>query len=369
MTNRAPCGAWALVVLLGAGCSEDLPIERTSSVQHPERRLVEEGPCDECTLDLEEVAVLGELTDPVAVRDDAASRDCMVARRGEGDFLVSGLIGGGAVASFWADGRFSHTYGRRGQGPGELGSDLRIAVGPGDSIIVMDSSQRRAGIYGPAGSFSRSFRIPAVSRPWARRSDGAFVFVDDPETPRDPVFTILEPDGELLGTVGRPGHRDATIPLDSWVVSASTSGGLWAASIWEYEIFHIDLDGTVDLILERGASWFPPEGRYEDGMPVTVRPTPLIRFIREMRPGFLMVVAVVPDKRWEPGIPPRPSFEWGRRVFDTHVEVIDIREGRVVASAVADEWLGAVCSSTLMYTVSEGHDLTLQVRILEPSLR
>lgn len=367
MINRAVYGAWALVALVGAGCGGDVADQgESSSAPEPERRLIVEGPCDECTLNLEEVAVLGGLTDPVAIRDDAASRDCMVARSAGGDFLVSGLIGGGAVARFQADGTFDHTFGRRGQGPGELGSDLRIAVSPGDSIIVMDSSQGRAGMYDSRGRFSRSFPIPAVSRPWARRADGAFAFVQSPETPGDPVFTILGQGGEPLGTVDRPGHRDETMPMDSWVVSASASGGLWAASMWEYEVFHIDPDGNVDLILERDASWFPAGGRYEDGMPVTVRPTPLIRFIREVRPGFLMVVAVLPDQRWEPRIPPRPSFEWGRQVFDTHIEVVDIGAGRVIASAVTDEWWGAVCDSTLMYTVSEGDDSTLRLRIVEP---
>lgn len=364
MTSRPVYSAWAIVALMGSGCGTDLA-ELDGSIA--ERRLISEEPCAGCTLNLEEVAVLGGANDPVAIRDDAASRDCMVARNAEGEFLVSGLIGGGEIARFQADGTFSETFGRRGQGPGELGADLRIAVGPGDSIIVIDGSQGRAGIYDSRGNFSRSFQIPVVSKPWARRTDGALVFAQDPATPKDPVFTILGPEGEPIGTIGRPEARDGTMAVDSWVGSASATGGLWAASIWEYEIFHIDHDGTVDLVVERDATWFPDGGRYREGMPVTVRPPPVIRFIQEVRPGLLMVAAVVTDPNWEPGIPLQPSFEWGRRAFDTRVEVIDVEAGRVVASTVTDQWLGAVCDSALMYTVSENEDLTLRLRVVDPS--
>lgn len=319
-------------------------------------------------LHLEEVAVLGGRDDPVAIRDDAASRDCMVARQPGGDFLVTGLVGGGRIARFRADGTFRQTFGRRGQGPGELGSDIRISVGPGDSIVVLDDSQARAGIYDGSGTFLRSFGVPAVYRPWTRRQDGALAFAQAPAAPGDAVLTVMSREGEPVGTVVRPGGMDELPPLDSWVVGASTDGGLWAASIWEYEIFHIAADGRTDAVLGRDGSWFPSGGAFRDGMPTTVRPPPVLRFVREIRPGVLMVVAAVPDQDWEPDIPPRPSHDWGRRVFDTRIEIIDVEAGTVLTSTLRDEWLGAVCDSDLMYAVSEGRDLTLRLRVVRPIL-
>ncbi len=368
MTCRKIGWAWAAVALVGIGCGTNVDERDARSAFDPDRRFIVDAPCEGCTLALDEIAVLGGPNDPVAVRDDAASRDCMVARGPKGDFLVTGLIGGGQVAHFRADGSFSHVFGRRGQGPGELGSDIRISVGPGDSIIVIDDSQARAGIYDWSGGFSRSFPIPSAFRPWTRQHDGSLVFAQDPATPSDPVFTVLSRNGESLGTVARPGDRDDTMDLDSWTVSSSTDGGVWAASTWEYQIFHIDADGRTDVVLQRDASWFPSGGRFQEGMPTTVRTPPLIRFVREIRPGLLMVVAVVPDRNWEPNISLRPSYEWGRRVFDTRIEIVDVQTDGVIASTISDEWLGAVCDSDLMYTVFEGQDLTLRVRVVRPTL-
>jgi hypothetical protein len=359
---------WAAAALLAIGCGPDVDQRAETSTSDPERLAIVDAPCEGCTFGLEEVAVLGDLNDPVAIRDDAASRDCMVVRAPGGDFLVSGLVGGGEVARFRADGTFSQAFGRRGQGPGELGSDLRISGATGDSIFVFDHSQARAGVYDGSGGFARSFTIPGAYRPWTRRHDGSLVFAPDPTKPGDSAFTVLSADGASLGTIARPAGRDESPPLDSWVVSASSDRGLWAAGIWDYEIFHIGAEGRTDRVLSREASWFPPGGTFQDGMPTTVRPPPVLRFAREISPGVLMVVAVVPDEAWEPNVSPQPNHEWGRRVFDTRIEIIDIEAGGVVASTVRDEWLGAVCDSDLMYSVAEGRDLSLRLRVVRPVL-
>jgi hypothetical protein len=216
---------WAAAALLAIGCAADADQRAEPSKSDPERLALVDAPCEGCTFHLEEVAVLGDLNDPVSIRDDAASRDCMVVRAPGGDFLVSGLVGGGEVARFRADGTFSHAFGRRGQGPGELGSDLRVSGGAGDSIFVFDHSQARAGVYDGSGGFARSFPIPAAYRPWTRRHDGSLVFAPDPTTPGDSAFTVLSADGELLGTIARPADRDESPPLDSWVVRPALSLG------------------------------------------------------------------------------------------------------------------------------------------------
>ena len=55
------------------------------------------------------------------------------------------------VRIFDATGRPVAAFGRRGQGPGELGTPMAISVAPNGNIEVIDMSRRRLTRFGPAG--------------------------------------------------------------------------------------------------------------------------------------------------------------------------------------------------------------------------
>jgi len=67
------------------------------------------------------------------------------------------------VRFFTAEGAHQMTFGREGQGPGELGSgDHMLLLGPGDTLLVGDYSQnRRVHVLAPDGTWLESFSMLA----------------------------------------------------------------------------------------------------------------------------------------------------------------------------------------------------------------
>jgi len=318
--------------------------------------------CDSCDLTLVRIASVGRFEDAVTVREDASLQDCMVTRDPHGRIFVSGLIGGGVVARFAPDGSFDMEFGRRGEGPGELGAELRVSSGPGDSITVVDSDQQRLSVFSPDGQFERAFQVPRVTRPWATMADGSLVIGGSGQD--GPWLQMVSPDGMTRSSLGAPLTGPAD-PTDAWLVSPSSSGGMWVASIWEYKLVLLDSLGTPTSTVERSAEWFPNGQRYESGMPFTVRPPPVLRHIHDQGDGYVLVASAVPDPAWEAELPLTPGYEWGRRAFDTRLELIDIASGRVSRATVVDAWLGFVCNSSLVYQVSEGDDMVPRLDLFE----
>jgi hypothetical protein len=106
------------------------------------------------------------IDDPVSIREDAAQSGCMIAEMDSGEYLVSGVVGGGLIARFSSDGRFEKTFGRPGEGPGELGTDGRVFVGPGDTMFVSDFTNRRLSAFGPSGALAWDMPIGAPTWAW-----------------------------------------------------------------------------------------------------------------------------------------------------------------------------------------------------------
>lgn len=62
--------------------------------------------------------------------------------------------GNSRIQCFSKEGRFQFTFGRRGQGPGELSKDASsIKILADGNIYVIDNLQRRINVYGPGGKF------------------------------------------------------------------------------------------------------------------------------------------------------------------------------------------------------------------------
>lgn len=60
------------------------------------------------------------------------------------------------VLKFGRDGSFLLAFGREGGGPGEFRFPSGLTLGPGDSIWVSDSGNRRISVFAPDGTFGRS---------------------------------------------------------------------------------------------------------------------------------------------------------------------------------------------------------------------
>lgn len=177
---------------------------------------------------------------------DAFGRIRGVALDGRGRILIADDLNH-RVAVFGADGRFAGYAGRKGQGPGEMESPLRVAVDARDSIFVWDMANSRVSVFAPDLRFRRSFALPPQ---WLVTSmdflpDGRLLIA---------AYGTGEPGG--LHVVSRAGRRERTFgprPVQTNLSgyessllggSADLSGGTIAYSNKSpYEITFFDLAG------------------------------------------------------------------------------------------------------------------------------
>jgi hypothetical protein len=177
---------------------------------------------------------------------DAFGRIRSVALDGRGRILVADDLNH-RVAVFGADGRFAGHAGRKGQGPGEMESPLRVVVDASDSVFVWDDSNGRVSVFAPDLRFRRSFTLPPQ---WLVTSidflpDGRLLVA---------AYGKGEPGG--LHVVSRAGRRERTFgprPAQASLAgfessllggSADLAGGTIAYSNKSpYEITFFDLGG------------------------------------------------------------------------------------------------------------------------------
>lgn len=326
----------------------------------------EEVACPDCEIVLEEVAVLGDLTDSTSIRQDATGAGCMVGRLSSGEFVVSGTVGGGRMSVYDGPGPAVRTIGRPGEGPGELGSYLRIWVGEGDSLFVIDEANARVQLLTHEGDFVRSFPTPARLRPFTRLDDGTFLFHRTPNTVTDPLFVHVDETGVELGRFGTPELEE--VDLETWVVTGSRAGGFWTASAWEYELSEWSSPGELVRTVRRDAAWFPGGVWWTENLYEEDPPGPLLGRIWEGESGLLWVFSGVPDSDWEPNEMKVPDPDWDRDNFDMMIEVLDLTTQRLVAARRIDYRLGEVCGSPLMYSVEYSDSGDTQARVVMPTL-
>jgi len=289
-----------------------------------------------------------------------------MGRFSTGEFVLGALVGGGEIFVFQTDGQLSRRFGRKGEGPGELGGRLALAIGPSDSLFVLDNDQARLSVFSSSGDFIRSFPAPNRVRAFTRLNDGTFLFHRTPLEPTEALFHLTGSNGEA----GRQfGEVSQELPeLDGQVITPGNPDGFWTASIWTYELFRHESPDSVGRRLIRRVDWFPAGGKYVEGMPFSIPSPPVLKHLWDDGEGRIWVYSLVPDEAWEPRIPLTPSYEWARRNFDTVIEVIDHRSGKVLASHRYDDMLGTVCGSPLAYAVVESEDGDTRVQVFRPTL-
>ncbi len=329
-----------------------------------------EPQCPDCTIALEEVAVLGDSSDDASVREDAMVWGCMVGQLSTGEFVMSGAIGGGSLFVYGDGGGVRRTIGRQGAGPGEFGRRMRMVVGEGDTIHVVDDSHLRVQTFTSSGEYVRSFRIPGIPGRFALLAGGNFMLHRKLTGQGDDdgyLFYMVDPAGEVLARFGKPTRE--LIEKDQWLASPSNNGGFWTASMWKYEFIHRTLVDSIDLTVTRDVSWFPPDGKWDDEMYVTVPPPANLVHMWEDDLGRLWTYTAIPDEEWELASEQRQGMpEWATNTFDIMIEVIDLREGRLIAQHRHDRWVGPVCGSNLMYTVVRAESGDTRVHVFRPTL-
>jgi hypothetical protein len=262
---------------------------------------------------------------------------------------------------------FLRPIGRKGQGPGEFQAVTAVAIAPGDSLVIVDTGNLRITVLTPNYEYARTLTVPVTGQQ-ARVSPEGVVYVAG-------LFRSLE-------NLGYPVHRlDAdgsvrSLGAENPEFTPETRGrmrrvlaldrqGIWIGHALEYRIEMWEASGRMRTVVHRRADWFPRADRY--GLdPDTNEPPALLQGVHVLDEDRLLTMINIPEEEWEEGIGTRETIT-GRQtegvtdseaVWRTRLEVLNLTEGRVVASlTVPQRMLGFVGNEPIAYgegTVGDG---------------
>ncbi|MYH53382.1 MAG: hypothetical protein F4139_10585 [Gemmatimonadetes bacterium] len=150
------------------------------------------------------------------------------AREGEAPYLLNGAVsatklpdgrivvadgGSSELRMFDSVGTHVRTWGGDGEGPGEFWWLNHVAAWPGDSIVAWYPARGRVSVFGPDGSYGRSFGLwgdcpPGCPGAVAARRDGTILTTHPGEASDSALLQIRDGDGELLASLEKLPDRD-----------------------------------------------------------------------------------------------------------------------------------------------------------------
>lgn len=337
------------------------------------RRVPDDLSCPRCSIELREVATLGDRLGPGVIWNLPTN----VMQDGRGRYWVFDQKELPLV--FDGTGRFVAKVGRKGPGPRDLGEYRGAIALPGDSVLYFDD-RNRAVVIGPDLAIARALAGRQLLRPslviqWpdslllhgpvstpGSRGHPLHLVGFGPEAPR-----ILRSFG---GTTGEPDPR--ATPFESFQVAAPATGDeLWAAPMLEYRVRRMTRAGSPGLEIRRAPAWFAERSSPWLGNRTTP-PPPRLFGVREAPDGLLWVFIQVAAPGWRDGWARVPAGMSDiplrlidvEKFFDLVVEVIEPAAGRVVArrrfeaTAVG---LPAAGPNIALYRTDDAGDVTIRV--------
>lgn len=249
-----------VVVLVLAGCGGEggggTAVAAVDTVQGVERwsYAAERGPRLDWALDT--VGVLGDAFAEDAYQFDDVTREGLAAD-GAGNLYVLDRQGS-RVLKYDPEGRHLSTYGRQGEGPGELGQPLGLGVGPGDTVWVSDFSNTRLTGYPQDGGAPRMISYgenAGVPSPALAALDDGFV-----QTLR-PLINFRGGPGGIRRTGADGSDADETapprIPLVRLDPDLALMDTLWSVPEPPTDMVQLEA-GTQMMILMMSRQFSPP---------------------------------------------------------------------------------------------------------------
>lgn len=283
------------------------------------------------------------------------------------------------IAIYDSDGKYVHTIGRAGGGPGEFRSVTAFGFGPGDSLWVIDSHLAASIFEPPPGTrFVRSFRferffsgeivsLGMLSRPSYFGSPLRYVH------PR-----VLSWDGTEVSRFTMPDSGSLSEPQMGPVALVGTDL-LWIANERRYELLLLVNDGTVRRRITREADWFA-EHSGPSGLPWVTPPKPTITSISVGPDSMLWVLVRRAHRNWEQnkskagqlnGLPTPRSVSAIKvgDLFEGVVDVLDPVSGQLLAShEVSGDVLGFIRPGVLC-EVLEDDSGAVRIQLWDVRLR
>ena len=125
------------------------------------------------------------------------------------------------IRSFNVDAQYVRSWGRRGEGPGELANAAAMAVFADGRILVRDHGNNRVQVFGPGDAPPEEWGYNSgnygSSEPlWTDRESRTYVVAPDLSQPfgaRDNIYIVFDPDGVVRDTLRQPhaGFRQAVV--------------------------------------------------------------------------------------------------------------------------------------------------------------
>jgi hypothetical protein len=262
---------------------------------------------------------------------------------------------------FDTDGRFLRTLGRLGAGPNEVWNAYDLLVVDGDSVVVLDSGNRRAAVLSPSLAVVRYVTLPfhlldpiAVSWPGTIMSSGNVPTADGAGFQLHRT-SFLTRDGALVKSFG-PGEGELRGPESLYLgwhrLAAPNNGRFWSAGMYRYDLFLWDSGGSVLRAIERRPPWFSKTSPMNSDLR-NEPPAARVAAIQEDSEGLLWVFVRVAASRWREAVPAIPEgvneiptrLIAIEKLFATMIEVIDPRTNRVLARRTLDRYLLASLSN------------------------
>ncbi len=330
-------------------------------------RIATEVSCQECSIRLTKLTTLGKLEDPLSL--STSSR--VVA--GNQRYFVAPLYNIGEVGVFASDGKYLQTFGRRGSGPGEL-QYVEVVTIQNDTVAVFSDNKT---VRIENGSFRRMSEtvLPATARDAVLLSAGRMVLHAEIGTAKsfgEPLH-LVDSRGEVVRSFGNDARvvRYGDIAQTTRLLASAPSERIWSSRINEYRVELWDTLGAQLATYTREVAWFERWDRRPPGSPFTARPPTAIVGLQE-HDSRLWVLMLVADSKWEPSpMPferPRPGpTEWAK-LFDMIVEVIDLRQVKVVTHMRLDQPLSGFAGPGLVFRLREGQDGLLSADVFSAQI-
>ena len=268
-----------------------------------------------------------------------------IVQLSNGRFYATYYPGGEEIYEYDAQGAFVRKVSQKGNGAGETQYITHLLLLTGDTLLAFDASLGKMLIFDSNGDFVDARPSPGRVYDGVAGRDSILWLNSEIITPTlvgIPLHAttrsgrILTSFGDVQGGVFRPAMRFQSM-------RSMTSGGdgvIWTAPRTAYQLEGFDETGRITARWSRNATWFPT---YFEPRQVTpaVPPEPLFVDIQSLSPTLVLTLIIRPQEDYTLHLGRSLTQKDGRvvypfqdfaNVYDTLLELWDVKEGSVVAS-------------------------------------
>jgi hypothetical protein len=331
--------------------------------------------CEPCRITL---ALLGE-TPGSAEPSSLEAIPFSVVLRSSKEVVVFQQEVGRVPMRFGLDGVFRGQVGRIGSGPGEFRFARVGLVDRGDSLHVFDVQNARLSVLSPQLTLVRTASLPFTVDRAVRLSNGQYIVTGTRAMPDGSGFPFhsLDQTGRYERSFGLrlPVVGPRILPIAYAIAANRRRNAIWAVPYHEFEgeyyaVTLFDSVGSELLSIRREDRAIE---RARRPLYLMSHPPPAMVFgLLEEPTDTLWVYTFVPAPEWKAAYaPPTQTPEGPTTVtiksldglWDTMIDVIDVRHGRLVASTIVSQLVGYPLGRGLVAGWREDEDGTARLQI------